>query len=319
MGLMAQNLKCLTHQNCGSFCSVQSGPHYPDGIVQAHCSLMHDVLNKISINCAVNGKKSEKDFVLEDHLACCPPDAITIMDRWYEDYSIFAAHDAAGIHFITRAKLGGNFKQVGIFLQSGKQEDIVTLKMPASQKVLVRQHNWPERLQVRLVKVILPNGDPEVLITSLLNKTRFPAEDFGWVYQQRWGVETPFNFLKNQLDIERFSSAKIQAIAQDVYAMAFLNSFETILEKEAERTLQQSNQESDREYDYQLNRSVAHHIITDLIPTFLLTIDLQTSIIEGFQRNLLRNIEPIRPDRSFLRKKLTPTQRLNHQLYRKKQ
>ena len=149
------------------FCSVQSGPHYPDGIVQAHCSLMHDVLNKISINCAVNGKKSEKDFVLEDHLACCPPDAITIMDRWYEDYSIFAAHDAAGIHFITRAKLGGNFKQVGIFLQSGKQEDIVTLKMPASQKVLVRQHNWPERLQVRLVKVILPNGDPEVLITSL--------------------------------------------------------------------------------------------------------------------------------------------------------
>ena len=139
------------------------------------------------------------------------------------------------------------------------------------------------------------------------------------MYQQRWGVETPFNFLKNQLDIERFSSAKIQAIAQDVYAMAFLNSFETILEKEAERTLQQSNQESDREYDYQLNRSVAHHIITDLIPTFLLTIDLQTSIIEGFQRNLLRNIEPIRPDRSFLRKKLTPTQRLNHQLYRKKQ
>ena len=104
---------------------------------------------------------------MEDHLACCPPDAITIMDRWYEDYSIFAAHDAAGIHFITRAKLGGNFKQVGIFLQSGKQEDIVTLKMPASQKVLVRQHNWPERLQVRLVKVILPNGDPEVLITSL--------------------------------------------------------------------------------------------------------------------------------------------------------
>ena len=96
------------------------------------------------------------------------------------------------------AKLGGNFKQVGIFLQSGKQEDIVTLKMPASQKVLVRQHNWPERLQVRLVKVILPNGDPEVLITSLLDKTRFPAEDFGWVYQQRWGVETPFNFLKNQ-------------------------------------------------------------------------------------------------------------------------
>ena len=73
-------------------------------------------------------KSQKKDFVLEDHLACCPPDAITIMDRWYEDYSIFAAHDAAGIHFITRAKLGGNFKQVGIFLQSGKQEDIVDIK-----------------------------------------------------------------------------------------------------------------------------------------------------------------------------------------------
>ena len=106
------------------------------------------------------------------------------------------------------------------------------------------------------------------------------------MYQQRWGVETPFNFLKNDLRSKRLSSAKIQAIAQDVYAMAFLNSFETILEKEAERTLQQSNQESDREYDYQLNRSVAHYIITHPIPTFLLTIDLQTSIIEGSLRNL---------------------------------
>jgi hypothetical protein len=299
-------------------CSVQSGPHYPEGIVQAHFSLMHDVLNKISVDCAVNGKKSEKNFVLQDHLVCCPPDAITLMDRGYEDYAIFAAYEAAGNYFIIRAKLGGNFKQVNLFLQSGKQEDIVTLKMPASQKTLVRQHNWPEMIQVRLVKIILPNDDPEVLITSLLDKDRFPAEDFGWVYHQRWGVETPFNFLKNQLDIERFSSAKIQAIAQDVYAMAFLNTFETILEKEAEATLQQANQESAREYDYQLNRSVAHHLITNLLPSLLLTVNLQQSLIERLQCNLLRNIEPIRPDRSFIRKKLTPTQRLNHQLFMKK-
>ena len=32
-----------------NFCSAQSGPHYPDGIVQAHCSLMHDVFRRFRL------------------------------------------------------------------------------------------------------------------------------------------------------------------------------------------------------------------------------------------------------------------------------
>ena len=43
-------------------CSIQTGPHYPDGIVQAHCSLMHDVLNKISINLCSKRNKVREGF-----------------------------------------------------------------------------------------------------------------------------------------------------------------------------------------------------------------------------------------------------------------
>ena len=138
-----------------------------------------------------------------------------------------------------------------------------------------------------MIKVDLPNGDPEVLITSLLDRAVFPAEDFGWVLRQRWGVETPFNFLKNQLDVERFSSAKAQAIAQDVYAMALLNTFETILEKESEHALQQSDQIANRTYQYQINRATAHHAITKQLPHLLLPKHVSASVIETLQQNFL--------------------------------
>jgi hypothetical protein len=55
------------------------------------------------------------------------------------------------------------------------------------------------------------------------------------------------------------------------------------------------------------------------IPQLLIDLDLSPMIIINELKEVLqRQIEPIRPGRSFPRKKLTPSQRLKYHLYQKK-
>jgi len=82
------------------------------------------------------------------------------------------------------------------------------------QKKFAKENGLPDEVTVRLVKVELENGEIEVLMTSLLNEEKYKLEDFKWLYSRRWGVETYLDRLKNQLEVERFSSEKLTGIEQ---------------------------------------------------------------------------------------------------------
>ena len=61
----------------------------------------------------------------------------------------------------------------------------------------------------------MKNNEVEVLATSLLDKEKYPDEEFKWLYSQRWGIETEFDHLKNNLMIENFTGLSKLSIAQD--------------------------------------------------------------------------------------------------------
>jgi hypothetical protein len=52
-------------------------------------------------------------------------------------------------------------------------------------------------VQVRAVKVKLSTGETEVLLTSLMDKDKYPNEIFKELYFLRWGIETHYGVLKN--------------------------------------------------------------------------------------------------------------------------
>ena len=54
-------------------------------------------------------------------------------------------------------------------------------------------------VKVRLVRVNLPNGEKEVLITSVLDSKRIGARSFKGLYHARWGVEEAFKRLKSPM------------------------------------------------------------------------------------------------------------------------
>jgi hypothetical protein len=300
-------------------CTVLVSPQNPNGTVMAGASLLHDVLNQIPLHCALSGKKPELAFWFEDHLKYCPPDAVVVFDRLYTNYSVIAICAGAGIHFVIRAKTASTFRQVEQFAQSDQTDVVITLEVTESQKQTVRAHQWPTSVQVRLVKVALPTGETEVLMTSLLDPVRYPAAEFQWLYHQRWGVETAFYHFKDHLETERFSSGKPQYIAQDVYAMAFLLAFEAVLDKEADLNLQRESQKKGLKYTYHIKRKGAYSAIMALLPQLLVIPKVSTTtVLEQLRAALVHQQSPIRPERTSKRRELSTTQRLNAQLYKKK-
>ena len=41
-------------------------------------------------------------------------------------------------------------------------------------------------------------------------------DDFKWIYQKRWGIETKYNDVKNKLEIENFTGYSPKAFRENI-------------------------------------------------------------------------------------------------------
>ncbi|MGZ3615216.1 MAG: IS4 family transposase [Thermodesulfobacteriota bacterium] len=299
--------------------SIQVNQYNKEGVVQALASFLCDVLNEISINSSIDGMKSEKSFIFDEHIRHYRKDAIVIYDRLYADYSVAASHIKAGIDFVIRCPLSNTFKRVDKFIKSDLTDEIVSLKVTVKQKKFAREHGLPEEITVRLVKVKLENGEIEVLMTSLLDGKEYKVEDFKWLYNKRWGVETYLDRLKNQLEVERFSSEKLIGIEQDFYGLVFLSTFESVLSKEDEKEIMEESREKQLKYEYKINKSVSYSALVGHIVDLLLDLNKSPEeVVDDLSRLFRTGRTPVRPGRRFERKELTGSQRLRFHKYVKR-
>lgn len=86
-----------------------------------------------------------------------------------------------------------------------------------------------ESLEVRLVRVDLPNGEPEILITSVIDEAPIPTEDFKAPYHLRWGIEEDYKKMKSHLEVEQFSGLSVLAVQQDFHAKVFSKNLASLL------------------------------------------------------------------------------------------
>lgn len=82
---------------------------------------------------------------------------------------------------------GAGFPCDNQFLQAGLQEQIVTLRAPDKRDA--RDYECTREPQtVRLIRHAALTGKVRVLMTNLLDTTRFPTALFGDLYHQRWRI-----------------------------------------------------------------------------------------------------------------------------------
>jgi hypothetical protein len=202
--------------------------------------------------------------MLFQHLHRLSCSDLLLLDRGYPSCWLVAVLNQRLIPFCMRVEKAGNtgYACVRDFLRSGLNDQIVTLRAPHLRDAT--DYECPREPQrVRLVRNVAPNGKVRVLMTNLLDSTRFPASSFGDLYHQRWRIEEAFKRLKHRLCLEHVTGLSQQAVEQDVAAKIVCDNLQSLTASTAHASANLPAAE-------RINHAYAHTALKPLLPALLL-------------------------------------------------
>jgi hypothetical protein len=299
-----------------------------NSIPLARTSIMHDVLNNITIHATLNSyHSSERDMALEHIFELCriTPlingnyiDDILIFDRGYPSLFIIFLLMHLKKHFVMRCSKSF-LAEVNAVLETGTIDTIITI--PAFKQGRTPSPNFAKYLphlkqdasvQVRITCFDLSSGEQEILISSLVNQDQFTYDDLFKLYGMRWGAEEGYKLYKCIAEIENFSGKSKLTVEQDFFATIFTCNVAGLLMQEAQTEVEQEHSEAEkpnnatvkikqRKYVYKINRNVLIGTLkNEIVEIFLNDTDLN-AYCEQFKKRIKRSLVPIRPGRSYPR------------------
>lgn len=292
-------------------CRNQAGDSgkYP----QARLSALTDVLNRIVLHTLfVPWQQGERNLVLE-HLPHLQPQDISLLDRGFASYELWAQFIAQGRWFVCRCPKNGFSAVNQLFAANESGRSVVVELSPGSRKkrAELSRAGLPQTLRVRLVTVRLESGQLEVLATNLLDESLYPTAEFGELYHQRWGIETFYGLVKSRLDLENFSGLSAEAIRQDLHATIFLSNLESVVIRPVQSRLQEASQK--RDHPAQVNHAVSFHAIKSQVIQLLLSEQPIAEVLPRLHRLFLDNPVSSRPGRKVPRRKSSGWRSYNYQ------
>lgn len=197
----------------------------------------YDVLNKLFIDARLAPYRTSEQNMAYKAMNTLSDDMLTIYDRYHCNYKTVALlRWAEREHrFVIRAR--EKYKLITSFLERGQPSEVVTMYPTWTNIRSLRQHGFivtaKTALKVRLVRVELPGGITEVLLTNLWEEEGYDSELFGELYFMRWGVETGISIQKNLLQLESFSGLSVESVYQDFYATVLMSNLASLLARQA--------------------------------------------------------------------------------------
>ena len=224
---------------------------------------------------------------------------LILLDRGYPSFDLMYQLNKIKVSYVMRIK--HSFSAVTKEFMESDLIDLQTEIKPGKNVSLLRKlYTRQQSIKVRLIKVLLNTGEIELLITSLTDETLFANTVFKELYCKRWGIETVYDKLKNKLQIENFTGYSEVSILQDFYCTLFLSNIQSLLVNEANQELK-NKQISNKKYEYKINANLSIGFIkTRLVELFLEESKTQNILLE-LEKLFIKNVIPIRPNRSFER------------------
>lgn len=257
-------------------------------LVEGKLSVVYDILNQIPLSAELYPGRTNDLVACENQLTLLSEEDIVLADRGYDSYAFFAAILQQKANFIVRSRT--NRIACSELFKNDKQNEItVTLKAPETKKDL---EDVPATITIRFVRVYLPEGEIEVLATSLLDKNLYPHKEFKKLYAKRWRVETYFQILKSRLGLDNFSGKTEEAILQDLHATIFVSGLGTILTEDVNEELA----EKDSKLPQQVNNSILFHSIKNKV--IILMFENPPDFQERIRELFIKNPTLIRKDRA---------------------
>lgn len=229
----------------------------------AACKILavHDVLNRVFVEIIPHPRSVAELVALHKNFDKIPKDSITIYDRHYCDSLLLDRHLKTGKPCVIRMKTKG-INVVKQFLESGETDAVMEFQIgersyySARDKYgLKNKHARFSKFKIRLIRIELNTGETEVLATNLFDKIKFPESDFKDLYAKRWGVETAFDEVKNQLKLAIFSGYKTNVVLQDLWAVFIFYNIRAMFLQSAQNELNKIKK------DHLINRNIAISIL----------------------------------------------------------
>ena len=261
--------------------------HIPHG----RASVLCDVMTGYSIHAAITPLAvGERKLALEhlDYFSDLKGKKdIILFDRGYVSYELIKRLIDDGCKYVMRMKTRFN-KEID---NTNKDDFFITLDINR------------EAYKIRVIKLVLENGETEVLITNL-SRTAFKHTDFAELYHLRWGIETKFNTLKNKLDIESFSGKTINTVLQDFYATLYLSNIVAAIKSESDEIIKENNASKNLKYNYVTNENLLIGKLKDNLVLLLLNDnpDFRSQLLDKLIERVSHFRTEIKPNRHFERR-----------------
>ena len=274
-----------------------------------------DVLNEITIKADMFPVKLAEQKLAQKWVPFYEPDMLLIYDRGYPGFINFYLHQhkEQPQAFLIRCPLGFS-GEVKAFVETDKTDIVSSFKASKHATDELYKHGFivpiGSTIDIRLIKVILEDGTVEVLATNLFDQNAYPHSIFKELYFMRWGVETKYAALKNQLQLEAFSGQKVVSIMQDFYITFLLSNLQEIIAKPCQKNLIRISKT--RKHNYKINRNIAYGMMKNRIVD-LFIIHNPEKILLQLEKLFIQNIEPIRPNRKYPHERKTVKNRGKYQ------
>ncbi len=267
---------------------------------KARLSQMFDVLNRLTIEAAIAPKSQGERLLAATHTQQLTEGDLVLLDRGYPAFWLFAAIVAKDADFCARMSLT-QWKVIRQFLDSGQREQIVELHPSYQARKMCRALSLSDDpITVRLVRLELDSGQVSVLVTSLVDCQAFDHSLFQDLYRHRWPVEDDYRQMKVRLEVENWTGTSVEAIYQDFHATVFTKNLATILAQPAQQVVAQQSQS--KKYGYQLNMSNLFSKMKDTVVLLFVKLN-PVPLLQRLWAQMTATVAPIRPNRSFPRKK----------------
>jgi hypothetical protein len=267
-------------------------------VVQARASVLYDVLNGITLDAVLdNLNKGERELALR-HAHKWKEGDLIIYDRGYPSYDFINEHIKLNVECLIRTTV--TYSSIVIAFVAGGKKSIITEIYPGKNQPLKdKEYDKNSSLKLRLIRIDLPGGEIEVLITTLLDSKKYPAKMFKELYFLRWGVETFYNELKNKLKVEYFTGYSQVSIQQDFFCAIFISNIQSVMVNDLKEELSAQNQ--GKQYDYKVNANLSYGFLKNRILELLYKQAPLDKIFHELQTLFLKHTVPVRNNRTNIR------------------
>jgi len=189
--------------------------HYPMALVLS----VYDSMRKYPIYREISpNNTSEREEFLKA-IPKIPDNGVILLDRGFISYEICSCltKNYNG-HFLMRCPVSC-FKETNAFACSNDNDSEIT----------ITNRNGKDPIKLRAVSTTNNQGEKIILLTSLLDKTKYTTKEIVDLYKKRWEVEIGFRNEKISLNIEYFHSKNSNGIRQELFAVAIMQVLARII------------------------------------------------------------------------------------------